>query len=284
MGTISLKQNRAKSLGIKKYQRLSPLLEKCSLLVCANSSYLRAEEDLTILMGIKLGHSSLHRQVNRKNLPESISNKAVETLSVDGGKIKLRNETGTQGEWRDYKAVSLDNGLCEAYFQENEKLQQWVNRQRLFPVVNCLGDGHDGIWNLISEIMEEEKRREILDWYHLVENVEKVKVSKKKKEEWKKKLWEGQGDEVGEELLGHKNKKVKKLGRYVKKHRERIVEYDLYQELGIEIGSGSVESKVKQIGNRVKIAGAQWKRENVAQILRLRCAYLNGMFTPSIYA
>lgn len=62
------------------------------------------------------------------------------------------------------------------------------------------------------------------------------------------------------------------------------MEYELYQQLGIEIGSGAVESKVKQIGNRVKITGAQWKRENVAKILQLRCAYLNGAFNLSICA
>ncbi len=284
MGTITIKQNRAQRLGIKKYQRISPLLEKCSLLISANNSYFRAEEDLEVLTGIKIGHSSLHRQVNQRKLPESISQQTVETLSADGGKIKIRNEQGGEGEWRDYKAVSLDNGLCEAYFQENEKLQQWVNQQRLFSVVNCLGDGHDGIWNLISGMIEEGRRREILDWYHLVENVEKLKVSKKKKEQWKEKLWRGEADEIAQELFRQKNQEVQKLGKYVKKHRQRIVEYDLSQQLGIEIGSGSVESKVKQIGNRVKISGAQWKRKNVAQILRLRCAYLNGMFTPSIYA
>ncbi|ARI82456.1 hypothetical protein BH695_3177 [Microcystis aeruginosa PCC 7806SL] len=38
----------------------------------------------------------------------------------------------------------------------------------------------------------------------------------------------------------------------------------------------SVESKIKQIGARMKIVGAQWKAENVPQYLKLRCAYLNG--------
>ena len=165
------------SLGIEKYQRISPLLEKCSLLVSANSSYIKAEEDLKVLTGIEIGHSSLHRQVNRKSFAESISPQGVETLSVDGGKIKIRNQQGGEGEWRDYKAVSLDNGLCEAYFQENEKLQQWVNQQRLFSVVNSLGDGHSGIWNLINGMIEEHRRREILDWYHLNTSCLRIKQS-----------------------------------------------------------------------------------------------------------
>jgi len=52
-------------------------------------------------------------------------------------------------------------------------------------------------------------------------------------------------------------------------------DYSLYQELGICIGSGSVESTIKRIGLRIKISGAQWKAENVPQYLKLRCAYLN---------
>jgi hypothetical protein len=51
-----------------------------------------------------------------------------------------------------------------------------------------------------------------------------------------------------------------------------------------DIGSGSVESWIKQIGSRVKIAGAQWNPKNVSQILKLRCAYLNQDITLSIYA
>ena len=78
LGTITIKQNRAESLGIKKYQRISPLLEKCSLLICANNSYFRAEEDLEVLTGIKIAHSSLHRQVNQTTLAESISEQATD--------------------------------------------------------------------------------------------------------------------------------------------------------------------------------------------------------------
>ena len=45
---------------------------------------------------------------------------------------------------------------------------------------------------------------------------------------------------------------------YLRKHKFRIPDYQLYQELGICIGSGSVESLIKQIASRIKIVGAQW--------------------------
>ena len=50
------------------------------------------------------------------------------------------------------------------------------------------------------------------------------------------------------------------------------------------IGSGAVESLIKQIGARIKIVGAQWKEKNVPQILRLRCAYLNNKILMGKYA
>jgi len=49
------------------------------------------------------------------------------------------------------------------------------------------------------------------------------------------------------------------------------------------IGSGSVESSIKQIGRRIKISGAQWKKEHVAQVLKHRCAYLNGFLDSPKY-
>lgn len=65
---------------------------------------------------------------------------------------------------------------------------------------------------------------------------------------------------------------------YLKKHRHRIVNYQYYQAEKIcSIGSGAVESTVKQIDRRIKISGAQWKIDNVPQVIAHRCAYLNGL-------
>ena len=44
------------------------------------------------------------------------------------------------------------------------------------------------------------------------------------------------------------------------KHQARIVNYSYYQaEQLCSIGSGAVESAIKQIGMRIKMNGAQWK-------------------------
>ena len=74
-------------------------------------------------------------------------------------------------------------------------------------------------------------------------------------------------------------KQARNFQNYLRKHRFRIPDYQLYQELDICIGSGSVESsildKTKFCGSIVRIVGAQWNPKNVSQILKLRCAYLN---------
>ncbi|HBC43678.1 MAG TPA: hypothetical protein DCZ88_17780 [Pseudanabaena sp.] len=67
---------------------------------------------------------------------------------------------------------------------------------------------------------------------------------------------------------------------YLRKHRQRLPDYHLYQQLGLPIGSGKVESTIKQIGFRVKPAGASWSQRNVPKILRLRTAFLNN--SPSL--
>ena len=48
----------------------------------------------------------------------------------------------------------------------------WIGKiQRLVTPLVCLGDGHDGVWKLFTEIGGSSTRLEILDWYHLRENL-----------------------------------------------------------------------------------------------------------------
>jgi hypothetical protein len=55
---------------------------------------------------------------------------------------------------------------------------------------------------------------------------------------------------------------------------------DYYQSENIcSIGSGAVESAIKQIDRRIQISGAQWKSDNLSQVLAHRAADLNGLFS-----
>ncbi len=278
VGVLKLKAKQAQRLGLKSRSQLSPLLEKCCLRLSANESYQNAQEDIEALTGIKVGHSSQQRLVQRQDFPLPEAKQAVSEVSVDGGKVRLRGEKEQQSYWRDYKAVRLQGIYYGAFYQDNQSLIDYVNTQPLTSPVVCLGDGHDGIWNLIRELATAESRWEILDWYHLKENLYKVGGSNKRLAQAEALLWQGNVDAAIRLFAESRRQQAQNFCAYLTKHRRRIVNYAYYQaEQLCSIGSGAVESGVKQIDRRLKISGAQWKPENVNQVLQLRCAYLNGL-------
>lgn len=256
------------------------------MLLSANESYQRAAEDIEVLTGVKVSHSSQQRLVHRQELPSPQVEQPVEEVSLDGGKVRLRTSLGQPSEWRDYKAVNLHSCCVAAFFQDNAGLVNWVNAQALSEPLTCLGDGHDGIWNLYAQIGTTAQRQEILDWYHLVENLGKVGGSQQHLDAAEACLWRGnvkgaiEKFDVGQSPEGvWQPERVRNFIGYLNKHQGRIVNYGYHQAEGISIGSGAVESTVKQIGRRVKLSGAQWNKDNVPQVLKQRCAYLNGLFS-----
>ena len=261
---------------MKKGNRLSPNLEKCCLLLVGNESFANAERDLKMLTGINVPHSTQHRLLERYKLPEPETTEKVEALSIDGGNVRLRTPLGEESVWRNYKAVKVHGQVGAAFFQNNADLVVWVNSQLKSEAITCLGDGHDGVWNLFNQIGTIEQRREVLDWYHLIENLQRVGGSLKRLRRAQNQLWQGSTVEAIAEFVGVTSKGSEKFQKYLRKHQSRIPDYQNYQQQGIDIGSGAVESLIKQIGARIKIVGAQWNKKNVPQILRLRCAYLNN--------
>ncbi|MEM6437804.1 MAG: ISKra4 family transposase [Cyanobacteria bacterium P01_D01_bin.115] len=279
LGKLTVTDRQAQRLKVKAYTQWSPYLERCCLLLSANESYDNTANDLEVLTGVAVSHSTQQRMVHRQSFDLPEIEPPVETMSLDGGKVRLRTPPGEECIWRDYKAVNLDNRGVEAFFRENASLVEWVNAQPLADRVMCLGDGHDGIWNLFAEVGTPAQRYEILDWYHLVENLGKVRGSLKRLNRAESLLWQGKVDETLALFEPLSKKSARDFCNYLRKHRARIVNYAYCQSEGIPIGSGAVESTVKQIGRRIKISGAQWERKNVPQILKHRCAYLNGQFS-----
>ena len=89
--------------------------------------------------------------VHRHQFDEPKCKSRVEEISADGGKVRLRTKVkGEASIWRDYKAIYINTETRMAWFQENEELVKWVNNQPMDSVLNCVGDGHPGIWNLVS--------------------------------------------------------------------------------------------------------------------------------------
>ena len=219
----------------------------------ANESFANAEREIEILTGVRIPHSTQHRLVANYQLSEPKITTRAEALSVDGGSVRLRTPLGQKSEWKNYKGLKVHERVGVAFFQDNESLIKWVNQQSLSRNITCLGDGHDGIWNIIQEIGTSQQRREILDWYHLKENLYGVGGSLRRLRRVENYLWQGLIAEAIEEFDELKNKQARNFQEYLRKHQGRIPDYQLYQELGICIGSGSVESWIKQIDERPRV-------------------------------
>ena len=267
---------QADRLSVRPSRQISRHLENCCLRISANVSYAQAEVDVDYLTGMRVPAKTQQRLVQSHDFaPPELS--ALEEVSVDGGKVRLRTPKGEPCQWKDYKAVVSDGAMVACY-QQNDELAKWVNQQPLAMPLTCLGDGHDGVWNLVAQMGTGTERREVLDWYHLVENLNKVGGSKQHLNQAEALLWQGKVDAVLTLFEPFKKKAAQNFCQYLRKHRHRILNYDYYQREQIcSIGSGAVESGIKQIGRRIKISGAQWNEDNVPQILAHRCAYLNGM-------
>jgi hypothetical protein len=230
-------------------------------------------------MGLDVGHSSLHRYVQKQETEMPVVLDIINNTSIDGGKIRMRGEVGEKSYYRDYKIARVNSQWYGAAYQQNSEIIDWLNSQKQAVPLVCVGDGHDGVWNMFQEIGVE--RMEILDWYHLKEHLCGVGGSFKRLRDAEKLLWEGNVPETVSLFIGLKSKKAVNFIAYIQKHQSRIINYNYWKNMvlnPIPVGSGDVESAVKQMGARVKLPGARWKEENVNQILSLRCAYLNGLF------
>lgn len=138
---LSITDKQASRLGLAPRHHLSPVLEKCCLRLSANESYQNAEVELEALTGIKVGHTTLHRMVQRQQVELPEPKQSITEVSIDGGKVRLRAGEGKESYWRDYKAIRLQGIYYAGYFQDNLSVIDLVNSQRLTTPLICLGDG-----------------------------------------------------------------------------------------------------------------------------------------------
>jgi hypothetical protein len=280
LGILRLKTSQVRRLGMDAYQRLSPLMQKHTLRLSANESYQGAEQELENLLGIKVSHSTCQRLVQRTEIELPTTKQKVTQISVDGGKVRTRTlAKGIPCSWLEYKSARVEGIYYGAKFQANLELTDWLNSQPLCTPVTCLGDGHDGVWNVFRDLGSESERLEVLDWYHLKENLYKIGGSLKRLKQAESCLWQGDVQAAKALFDNCKRKQSKRFCNYLDHHQKRIVNYAYFQAEMIPIGSGAVESSIKQIDARMKRTGAQWKQENVPQALSIRCAYLNGLLS-----
>ena len=112
---MEIRQTQAEQLGVKAYSRVSGGLEKVSLRLSANESFQDVEKDLAAMTGVSLGHSTNQRLVGRQSFDFAEAKQGVSEISIDGGKVRLRDLEESDSSWRDYKAVRVQGRDCTLF-------------------------------------------------------------------------------------------------------------------------------------------------------------------------
>lgn len=173
-----------------------------------------------------------------------------------------------------------------------EALRQGI---RSAPQVVWLSDGARGLWRLFDERFVDYAMG-ILDFYHAVQQLWKGAAAwldgrtTQARRWWgwaRHRLRHGHPDGVladladalaVEGLPDTARETLRTVYAYLDRHRDHI-DYEVYKELGLPIGSGMVESACTWlIQQRFKGVGMRWSEDGFNHLLHLRLAWVNGTF------
>jgi len=165
-------------------------------------------------------------------------------------------------------------------------------------VVTFCADGGNGIWERFEKLEETllgVKVHRVLDYTHAKQNLKEIadlihqacgiwdyeyQTVLKRLKTW---LWQGNINKIktfiNERLHRKRQKKkaLKKLNGYFSDIGK--FQYQTFQEAGLPIGSGTVESAIRRVINlRIKGPGQFWKLENAERMIFLRSQVLSGQW------
>jgi len=186
--------------------------------LASNESFEHAEKDLEMLTGIFISKSKIHEIAQEEEVEEYCPVETVNEICIDGGSMPMRS-----GGCQQFKTSRVNGKWHFARFKEDEKLIEKLKSLNLGSPVFMLGDGHDGVWNVFDELIC--NRIEILDWYHLMENLHKQDLSKEKLGYVRELLWKGEKEKAIKEFPEENN-----FRKYLEKHSERLVNYEYYKK------------------------------------------------------
>lgn len=236
--------------------------------------------------------------------PAARKQKGVLYIETDGSAVNTRVQDENGSTWRENKLAiffSTDNiykwknkkgELCRkiekkeyiSYIGSVSEFKKHVlagairNGYGRYEKTVVLSDGAEWIANMKEELFGDDAIQ-ILDFFHLSENVysygrAKFKMDESKYIPWAEnkcaKLKEGKWKEVLGELNPDETyKNTVNLYHYIESNKEHI-DYPGYSEMGLFIGSGAVESSNKTIvQRRFKQAGMRWGVSTAQYLLTL---------------
>jgi hypothetical protein len=154
-----------------------------------------------------------------------------------------------------------------------------------------VSDGAQWIWELVE--LHFPDAIQIIDWFHACEYLMPVAKQafndKIQQQQWlnttRDALWHGDLETVIDACAEHiqpalpaKEDAAQQAVTYYTNNQHRM-NYEHYRKQGYQIGSGTIESAVKQIASqRLKVSGARWNLDSARSVAKARAAYLSDQW------
>lgn len=234
--------------------------------------------------------------------------------TLDGGRVQTRAPQGEDQPWRELKVGAWFTAQGQPPKQPNGKwtiqAQDITYYADIIPADDFgkilwatgvqrdahrahelvfLGDGARWIWDLVN--LHFPHAIQIVDWFHACEYLTPIAKAafrttgsqKQWLEQVKSDLWQGKLDHVIAACTklvdpNREDDPAQKAATYYTNNRQRM-DYPTYRANGYQIGSGTIESGVKQIATqRMKVPGARWNLHSARFVAKARAAFLSGQW------
>jgi hypothetical protein len=293
--------------GLLPYAQCQQVFERIGECLMPSSSIWRqTQQHGERLQGYR-EHQRAQVSVERVVLPDALyDHHQRKAVSMDGGMVNIRGEG-----WRELKVGAVFD--VEMRLERNPQTQQLeemahgVNvhytamlgsKDAFTPALWALAVEHDvptareravvadgaaWIWNVAEDVCPD--GRQIVDWFHAVQHLTDAaaalypdETEDKQRAHWlktyKEHLYMGRIHKIIVVLSKHNRTD---LAGYFEQHQRRM-QYLEFREEGFPIGSGTVESGVKQFKQRLAGTGMRWNVDNADRMLVIRAAVLGSDF------
>ena len=289
--------------GVLPYEQAAEVFERIGKrLVCSTSIWEQTQRH-----GPRLKSYSDHQQelvsVERVVLP-GYDLDVRKGISMDGGMMHIREEG-----WKEFKVgtvfdveirlerdketqelVEKPHGINMTYAAILGKVEEFAPAfwkiavdhqvpQALYSSVTA--DGAEWIWNMTADYFPDSVQ--ILDWYHATQHLAQAAAALYPDDENKAKRWFVQRcedlyrGEIRRITLRLDTAGLSDHARYFHHHKRRM-QYQAFHEEGYPIGSGTVESGIKQFKHRLSGPGMRWSRQAAEPMLIIRAAIMGHSF------
>lgn len=293
--------------GLLPYNQCEQVMERIGERYVSDSSIWRQTQRYGERMEAEVEHQRQQVSVERIQFPDARhDHDQRKALSMDGGMVNIRHEG-----WRELKVGAVFD--VEKRLERNPQTQEldemahgvnvnytavvgskdafkpalWALAvQHNLPTArnrSVVADGALWIWDVAEDVCPD--GTQVVDWFHAVEHLSEVAHALYPDDKhthnrirWlkthKDHLYMGRIHEIIAAL--HRRERAD-LARYFERHQRRM-HYLEFRENVLPIGSGTVESGVKQYKQRLCATGMRWNYDCAQRMLVIRSASLSVTF------